>query len=104
MKIHLKDFRDPEGEKVDLMERSTVVDPFYNRKKRMILLGPVAAGRAPLTKPDFRGRRALARPGDDPIALLNDLEAIARGAAPATRGDQRRRRVVKCLNNSNQRS
>jgi len=33
MKIHLKDFRVPEGEKVDLRERCTVVDPFYQSKE-----------------------------------------------------------------------
>ncbi len=33
MKIHLKDFRVPEGEKVDLKKRSTVVDPFYKSKE-----------------------------------------------------------------------
>ncbi len=32
MKIHLKDFRVREGEKVDLKERPTVVDPFYESK------------------------------------------------------------------------
>ena len=32
MKIHLKHFRVREGEKVDLKERSTVVDPFYESK------------------------------------------------------------------------
>lgn len=32
MKIDLKDFRVPEGKKVDLKERSTVVDPFYKSK------------------------------------------------------------------------
>ncbi len=32
MKIHLKHFRVQEGEKVDLKERSTVVDPFYKSK------------------------------------------------------------------------
>jgi len=33
MKIHLRDFRVPEGEKVDLKERLTVVDPFYRSKE-----------------------------------------------------------------------
>ncbi len=33
MKIHLKNFRIAEGEKVDLKERSTVVAPFYKSKK-----------------------------------------------------------------------
>ncbi len=33
MKIHLKHFRVPEGEKVDLKERSTIVDPFYKSKE-----------------------------------------------------------------------
>ena len=33
MKIDLKDFRVPKGEKVDLKERSTVVDPFYKSKE-----------------------------------------------------------------------
>ncbi len=32
MKIHLKGFRVPEGEKVDLKERSTAVAPFYESK------------------------------------------------------------------------
>ena len=33
MKIRLKDFRVPEGEKVDLKKHSTVVDPFYKSKE-----------------------------------------------------------------------
>ncbi len=33
MKIRLNDFRVPEGEKVDLKERPTVVDPFYKSKE-----------------------------------------------------------------------
>ena len=33
MKIHLKDFRVREAEKVDLKERSTAVDPFYKSKE-----------------------------------------------------------------------
>ena len=33
MKIHLKHFRVPEGEKVDLKERPTLVDPFYKSKE-----------------------------------------------------------------------
>ncbi len=33
MKIHLKHFRVPEGEKVDLKERPTVVDPVYKSKE-----------------------------------------------------------------------
>ncbi len=33
MKIHLKHFRVPEGEKVGLKERSTIVDPFYKSKE-----------------------------------------------------------------------